>query len=247
MPNYHSNPAADSIDTGDDTRFSTIDWNDYWEHADEDDRKSATPSAHHVRILLDDLIEEKGVPDSFADVGCGPGVATFHVGNSYPDTAVVGYDAADAILDENRERARTEAIENISFEHAVLPEFDPGRQFDLVLCYGTLSYVRDSTTALQSLYDAVAPGGYLVLGYINERGAAFKRRLVENPDDHPDPEFDADAHAERFRLVIEGESTLSYREIHDALGTWPRSFWEFTEKPEQRWAWNHVPAVWIPQ
>lgn len=244
MSDTNSTPTADADDS---SPFATIDWHDYWRQTDDDDRDSATPSAHHVRYLLDDLIDEKDVPDSFADVGCGPGIATFHVANSDSDTTVVGYDAAKSILAENRERACTEGVENISFEHAVLPEFDPGRQFELVLCYGTLSYVRDTTTALLSLYDAVAPGGYLVLGYINERGAAFKRRLVENPDRHPDPEFDADAHAERFRLVIEGESTLSYRQIHDILGIWPRSFWEFTEKPEKRWAWNHVPTVWIPK
>ncbi|MFC7189484.1 hypothetical protein ACFQL7_06215 [Halocatena marina] len=47
--------------------------------------------------------------------------------------------------------------------------------------------------------------------------------------------------------MLAGESTLSYRQIHDALGTWPRSFWEFTDKPAERWAWHHAPLVWIPK
>lgn len=235
----------DSPTTAD--QFTTIDWNEYWSQAEEADRQSATPSTHHVRELLDGFFETMGVPDSFADVGCGPGVVVFHVADSYPETDVVGFDAAESILQENRERVDSGGYQHTRFEQGVLPQFDPGETFDLVLCYGALAYVRESTTALRALYDAVAPGGHLVLGYFNDHGAAHKRRLAEDPDRHPDPDFDVDAHIERFRLVIEGESTLSYRQIHDALGTWPRSFWEVTEKPDERWAWDHVPIVWIPK
>lgn len=226
---------------------STIDWNRFWREADEDDRDSATPSTHHVRGLLSEFFTEKGVPSSFADVGCGPGTIAFHVAEQHPETTVVGYDAAEPILAENRRQATENGVENVRFEQAVLPEFTPEQQFDLVLCYGTLAYVAASEAALQRLYDAVAPDGHLVVGYTNRLGRAHYRRLVESPEEHPDPGFDPERFAKRFRLVLDGESTLSYRRIHDALGTWPRSFWEFTDKPPERWAWNHVPLVWIPK
>lgn len=227
------------------THPDTIDWNRYWTEADEEDRDSATPSAHHMRELLAALFEEKGVPDSFASVGCGPGVVAFDVAERHPGTEVVGFDAAEPILAENRERARNGGFENVSFERAVLPAFDLGRQFDIVFCYGTMAYVPESERALQNLYGAVAPGGSLVLGYVNDLGRATYQGWLDAPDDHPG--FDPERFRERFGLVVDGESTLSYRRIHDALGTWPRSFWEFTEKPEKRWAWNHVPAVWVPK
>jgi SAM-dependent methyltransferase len=229
------------------TYNGTIDWDHYWAEADDADRDSATPSTHHVRGLLTDFFTEKGVPGSFADVGCGPGVVAFHVAEQSPDMTVVGYDAAESILTENRQRVRENDIENVRFEPTVLPDFVPDRQFDLVLCFGTLAYVAASERALQHLYDAVASGGHLVLGYINRLGRAHYQRLVDDPENHPDPDFDAERFAERFRLVLDGESTLSYRQIHASLGTWSRSFWEFTDKPEERWAWNHVPLVWIPK
>lgn len=225
---------------------STIDWDRFWREADDADRDSATPSTHHVRGLLSDFFTEKGIAGTVADVGCGPGIVAFHVAEQYPETTVVGYDAAESILTENRQRATENGIENVRFEHTVLPEFAPGQQFDLVLCFGTLAYTAAAKSALQQLYDAVAPDGHLVVGYHNRFARAHYRRLVESPEEHPDPEFDPEWFAERFRLVLDGESTLSYRRIHDALGTWPRSFWEFTEKPE-RWAWNHVPLVWVPK
>lgn len=232
----------------DPTHPDTVDWNRYWTEADEADREHATPSAHHARDLLDDLFAEKGVPDSFASVGCGPGVVAFHVAERHPETTVVGYDAAESVLAENRERAREEGVENARFEQAVLPGFDPGRRFDLVFCYGTLCYVPESERALRALYDAVAPGGHLVLGYTNRLARAhYCRRLEADDDEAGLSGEEREEFEERFRLVLDGETTLSYRQIHDAVGTWPRSFWEFTEKPEERWAWRHVPAVWLPK
>jgi SAM-dependent methyltransferase len=225
----------------------TIDWDRFWREADAADRDSATPSTHHVRGLLSDLFIEKGVPESFADVGCGPGVVTFHIAEQHPEMTVAGYDAAESILAENRQRTSEDDIENARFEQTILPAFEPGRQFDLVLCFGTLGLVGESEYALQHLYDAVAPGGHLVVGYTNRRGRAHYQRLVESPEKHPNPDFDAERFAERFRLVLDGASTLSYRQIHDALGTCPRSFWEFIEQPEERWAWDHVPLVWVPK
>lgn len=232
-----------------DTTFEdTIDWNSYWKEADDVDRERATPSSHHVRALLADFFEAKGVPDSFADVGCGPGVVTFDVARRHPEVAVVGYDAAESVLAENRERAAEEGLGNVRFERAVLPEFDPGRRFEAVLCYGTLSYVADSEPALRALYGAVAPGGHLVLGYTNRLYRAHVRRRLADLRETPPGERDVDPErfARRWSLVLAGESTLSYDRIGDALGTHPRSFWELTERPDERWAWRHVPLVWVP-
>jgi 2-polyprenyl-3-methyl-5-hydroxy-6-metoxy-1,4-benzoquinol methylase len=231
-----------------DTDFEdTIDWNRFWATADEDDRESATPSSHHVRGLLADLFAEKAVPDSVADVGCGPGVVAFDVATSHPETTVVGYDAAESVLAENRDRATTEGLSNLAFERAVLPAFDPDRSFDLVLCFGTLTYVAETQRAVRNLYDAVAPGGHLVLGYVNQLGAAHYQEMLTDPETTGAEIADPERFEERFHLALEGESVLSYERIHEATGTWPRSFWEFTDKPEERWAWRHAPLVWLPK
>ncbi|WP_256299227.1 class I SAM-dependent methyltransferase [Haloarchaeobius salinus] len=229
------------------THQRTIDWDEFWRTADADDHESATPSAHHVREALADLIAETGGIDSVADVGCGPGVVTFDLADRSPDAEIVGYDAAGSILDENRERATEEGLDNVRFERTVLPEFDPGRQFDLVLCYGTLAYVTESAQALQNMYDAVAPGGHLVLGYVNEFGAAQFRAQHADLEASDDPRRDPEEYAERFGLVMDEESTLSFDAIRNAVGTWPRSIWEVAEKPERRWAWGHVPLVYVPK
>lgn len=234
---------ASSDDHPDDrTHPATIDWGAFWADADDEDRESANAAAHHAADLIPEFVAERTNPDAIADVGCGGGALTFALAEAFPDADVVGYDAADPVLAENREVARERGVENASFERGVLPDFDPGRTFDVVACCHTLEYVADSETALQSLYDAVAPGGDLVLTYTNDYGRAHYGRVLDDPPE----EVDEERYAERFGLVVDGESTLSYRAIHDALGTWPRSFWEVVDKPEERWMWRNHPLVWVP-
>lgn len=233
----------------DTTDHGTIDWNRFWNDADESERDGATASAHHARGGLADFVAETAVPESVADVGCGPGHVTFDLADRYPDATVVGYDAAAPIVEENRERARREGIGNVRFERTVLPTFDPGRTFDLVFCYATIGYIADPERAVENLYDAVAPGGYLVLSYPNRLARSHYREVADAPEKHL-PEgsgFDPDRYADRFRLVIEGESLLSYERIHDVLGAWPRSVWSVVEKPDVQWAWRHHPLVFVPK
>jgi len=231
------------------TYGDTIDWDRFWSEADEADRDGAAASAHHAREVLDDFVAVREIPDSFADVGCGPGLVAFDIAERYPETSVVGYDGAQSIVEENRERARGDGRENLSFERAVLPEFDPGQEFDIVFCYATLDYVREIERGLRSLYDAVAPGGYLVFNYPNRLARAHRRRVVESPAEYiaDAPGFDPERYAERFGLTIEGENLLSYDRIHDVLGTWPQSVWSVVDRPDKRWAWRHFPLVYVPK
>ncbi|WP_135365754.1 class I SAM-dependent methyltransferase [Halosimplex halophilum] len=230
------------------THDDTIDWHRFWTDADDGDRADAAPSAHHATDAVVDFLAETGRPGAFADVGCGPGHVAFAVAEAYPEADVVGYDAAEPVLAENRERARDRDAD-VAFERAVLPDFAPGRQFDVVFSYFTLCYVREVEDALRAMYDAVADGGYLVFNYQNRLARAHWRRMADEPDEYlgEDSQFDADRFEDRFRLLLDGENLLSYDRIHEALGTWPRSVWSVVDRPDTRWAWRHHPLVFVPK
>ncbi|WP_459193293.1 class I SAM-dependent methyltransferase [Halosimplex sp. J119] len=230
------------------THHDTIDWHRFWTDADDSDREDAAPSAHHATDAVTDFLAETGVPDPFADVGCGPGHVAFAVDDEFPEAEVVGYDAAEPVLAENRERARDRDA-GVGFERAVLPDFEPEQAFDVVFSYFTLCYVADVEEALRAMYDAVAPGGYLVFNYQNRLARAHWRRMAEEPEEYlgEDSQFDADRFADRFRLLLNGENLLSYERIRDALGTWPQSVWSVVDRPDARWAWRHHPLVYVPK
>jgi SAM-dependent methyltransferase len=238
----------------------TIDWDAFWREASDRERTKASLSSERVLEILPTFFAAKGVPSSFADVGCGPGAVAFEVARQYSETTVVGYDAAESVLESNREQARVggqaergdgesagaqDAVTNVRFERSVLPEFDPGRKFEVVFSYCTLCYVAETDRALRNLYEAVEDGGYLVLGYVSHHARQhFQERFGDLTPGSSLGQFDP---VERFELVLDGESVLSYRRIHDVLGTWPRSIWSVIEKPDVRWAWENVPLVWVPK
>lgn len=227
----------------------TIDWDDYWRDADEQMRAEASPSAQHAAGVLADFVEATGGADAVADVGCGTGAATFAVADRHPETTVVGYDAAGPVLAENRERAREEGVDNVRFDRAVLPAFDPGRQFDVVFSYFTLQYVRDVERALRSLYDAVAPGGALAFNYLNEGGRAYCLESADDPHANADRAFvfDPDRYTERFRALLDGDSVLTETRIESTLGAEPRDVYSVVDRPDKRWAWHHAPLVFVPK
>lgn len=226
----------------------TIDWTEYWDEANESDREAADASGVHIVEPLLEFFDARSVPATYADVGCGPASAAFAVAERYPETTVVGYDAVEPILTENRERADDQGYENVGFERTVLPTYAPDHQFEVVSSFYTLCYVPEIERALTALYDAVAPGGYLVFTYHNDYAQSMFASIAEQPHEYLDEDsaWDPDHFEERFSSVIEGDSLLSYRRIHDILGAWPQSLWSEVDTERYR-AWRQNPIVFVPK
>lgn len=238
------------------TPADAFDWTTFWTDADETDREDQSPADHHANDVLADFADATmDSPERIADVGCGPGTTVFALAERFPDATVIGYDVAEPVLATNREHARDRGLENARFKQGALPEFDPGGafapggEFDLVFCYFTLCYVEAVERALETLYDAVAPGGQLVFNYQNRLAQSHWRMIAEDPHEFLDEDsaWDPDTFTERFELLIAGENLLSYEAIHDVLGTWPRSVWSVVDQPDIRWAWRHNPLVYLPK
>lgn len=232
------------------TQFdATIDWTDYWSDADESDRKDAGPAPQYTLEPLLAFLAEWEPPATAADVGCGPGHTPLGIAAEYPAASVLGYDAAAPVLAENRTQATERGLDNVAFEQATLPEFDPEQSFELVTCFHTLVYVEENEQALSALYDAVAPGGHLVFTYHNRFAQRIFESIAENPHEHlgPDAAWDPDRFEQRFELLIEGENLLSYDRIEATLGTRPRSLWSAAPGCERYPAWRQNPLVYVPK
>lgn len=229
------------------TRYTdTIDWTQYWSSATDDDRDATNPSADLAVDPLLKFMEATGAPDTYADVGCGPGATVAAVADTYPETTVVGYDAAEPVLETNRDRF---THNNITFEQTTLPAFDPDRSFDIVTCLFTLCYVADIERAVQHLYDAVADGGYLVINYHNRLAHAHYTAIADNPHEvlGEDSPWNPERFTDRFALTIAGDNLLSYDRIHDILGTWPQSLFTIRNDIDAYAAHRYEPLVYIPK
>ena len=108
---------------------------------------------------------------SALDVGCGSGLDLVHFGTIYPDRTVHGIDVSERRIEIACDRIEASGCTNVkavvaSVEDA--PKILGTGAFDLVyVFFGALNTVEDLNLAADRLYTATAPGGYLVLTFVN--------------------------------------------------------------------------------
>ena len=99
-------------------------------------------------------------PARVLDLGCGPGHTTELLARMFAGATVCGLEQSEAFLGE----AHRTAAPGTSFEHAdvtVAPL--PGTPAELVYARFVLSHLRHRETVLRGWFDALAPGGALVV------------------------------------------------------------------------------------
>jgi trans-aconitate methyltransferase len=221
----------------------TIDWDAYWREGREAEADfPANVGAYGKADLLADFFEDRGTPDDFASVGCGPADCPLELAERFPGIDVFGYDAAESVVRENRERIDGETIDdgtidrgNVTFEIATLPDFDANRRFDFVYCYATPHYVRDVERAIQNLYDHVRPGGHLVFNYPSDTTREF----------YHDQFYDEEEFRDRFQLVFEGENVTSAAEIENLLDANVHDYWKAVDADRDVGAAPPNPCVYV--
>ena len=195
-----------------------FDWDGYWAGSVDGGPMDANGSARHLD-LLNRFLGDVGVPSSFADVGCGEGLAAAAVAESHPETTVRGYDVSPTVIRRNR---GAYDLANLSFAVASLPDPDIDRRFEVVYCYVTLHYVREIERAVEDLYDLVEPGGHLVVGHPNEAtGRVYGEGIEEGTPLR-----------RRFRFVCEGANLLSRERIGELLDAPVSDYWERVDAPD---------------
>jgi len=193
--------------------MAPIDWNEHW--ALHEEPEGATQFAVEMAERVGRFIDERDVSDA-ADFGCGPATTLFELAGMYPTTDFYGFDFAETIIRENRERAEEDRYDNLFFELDSLPTPKTLRRFDLVLCFSTLHYVKEIEEAVRSLFRLVNPGGHLIFNYPNVYSKKAKEKEIR-PDDG--------CSRRRFSVLLSGENLTSQREIRRILGVSPRKFY----------------------
>lgn len=137
---------------------------------------------HLHRVRLAHIIDQVAAIERRAasrlrilDAGCGDGVITGSLRESFPQARVVGVDA-DAV---RLERARR------SCRGVVFARADVDRQpwsasaFDVVICHHVIEHVPDDAAVLKECRRVLRPGGSLILGIPHEGGLVGRilRRL----------------------------------------------------------------------
>jgi SAM-dependent methyltransferase len=100
--------------------------------------------------------------DRVLDVGCGAGQTTREAARAAHAGRVLGVDVSAVAVE--RARARTDGLDNVTFEHAdaQVHDFAPG-SFDVAISrFGTM-FFADPVAAFTNIGQALRPGGRLVM------------------------------------------------------------------------------------
>jgi trans-aconitate methyltransferase len=191
----------------------SFDWDRHWKREEEPRDAKAFAETMAQRIM--DFMDGKKI-ESIADFGCGPASMLFVLAERCLGVRLHGYDVSESIIKRNEAKTRELGLNNLSFSRDELPSPDSRRRHDLVTCFSTLHYIRDTRKAVKTLYGMVDDGGWLIFNYPSRLTRSQMRKEIA-PDD--------DSMNRRFRLVLEGENLLTMKQIEELLGVRPGKFY----------------------
>jgi trans-aconitate methyltransferase len=97
------------------------------------------------------------------DAGCGDGLLSLAIAKRQPAWSLVGVDLREDLLEGARRRAGARGLPNVRFASANLEEPLPERESDAVTAVECLSEIPDDRQALRMMFEALRPGGLLVV------------------------------------------------------------------------------------
>ncbi len=167
-----------------------------------------------INTLVDHFGEHPGSP-RVLDLGCGPGVSTFALGERLGgDAEIVGIDLASQMIKRARKHHQRQfsQLRNLRFEVADATELPfADHAFDVAVGHSFLYLVPDRVAVLHEVRRVLAPGGVLVLMEPNRDGSLLK--AARRSFDHP--EADRLAASERVRFTT---SMVLWRAVSGAAG-----------------------------
>jgi len=110
---------------------------------------------------LDGVVEKLQSGGRVADVGCGHGVTTILMAQTFPNSEFVGIDYHDASIETAREHAAEAGLSNASFEVADATSY-PGT-YDLIAFFDCLHDMANPSGAARHARQALDPEGHCML------------------------------------------------------------------------------------
>jgi trans-aconitate methyltransferase len=113
------------------------------------------------------------------DVGCGDGKITAEIADRLPRGAVLGVDASRDMIAFARSHFGAPARSNTTFAVADASHLEYRAEFDLVVSFNALHWVRDQGAALRGIAQALRPAGRAFLEFVPQGGRASLEDVLE--------------------------------------------------------------------
>lgn len=151
--------------------------------------------ANGLRIRLRHVLPEtRGSYRRILDAGSGVGVFTMELAKQHPEAEVVGLELDRGLVERAAEIVRRAGLGNCSFVEGDVTKLEKKAQFDLVVSVDNLEHVEEDVEALRNLFEALVPGGKLVLHTpgLHRRWPVFGKRVNFDVPGHVRPGYRSD-------------------------------------------------------
>ena len=111
---------------------------------------------------LDGVVDKLKAGGRVADVGCGHGVSTILMAQTFPESQFVGIDYHDASIEIAREHAAEAGLTNASFVVADATSYQ-GSDYDLIAFFDCLHDMANPAGAARHVRQALRPDGHCML------------------------------------------------------------------------------------
>jgi len=126
----------------------------------EDYRQNSTSQERAAEALISKLELEGN--EHILDIGCGDGKVTARLASRVPHGWVLGIDSSQDMIDFSQKRFSSPQYANLRFELGDATRLDFDEEFDLVISFSCLHWVKDHLTVLKDVKRSLKPGGRLL-------------------------------------------------------------------------------------
>ena len=114
------------------------------------------------------------------DIGCGDGKITAQLAARVPKGEVLGIDLSRDMIDFARGKYTTETHSNLAFQWGDTNKLDFNEEFDLVVSFACLHWVKDHLPVLEGIGRSLVPFGRVLLQFGGKGNAEEILAMTEN-------------------------------------------------------------------
>jgi len=130
-----------------------------WNPHDYEKNSSPQERAADAVISTLELIGDEHI----LDIGCGDGKVTARISARIPNGSVLGIDSSSEMIDFARNKFPSSKYPNLRFELADALSLSYDQEFDLVVSFACLHWVKDHLSVLRGIKRSLKPGGIMVI------------------------------------------------------------------------------------
>lgn len=114
------------------------------------------------------------------DIGCGDGKITAQLASRLPRGEVLGIDLSKDMIDFARKKYPPESFTNLEFQWGDANQLDFSEEFDLVVSFACLHWLKDHLPVLKGIERSLGPSGRVLLQFGGKGNAEDILDLTED-------------------------------------------------------------------